>query len=48
MITFDGVMPAPGGPKEDRSGGFKYGGWTVPYGDEVFGKKVQKRIETTC
>jgi dihydrofolate reductase len=45
MITLDGVMQAPGGPKEDRSGGFKYGGWTAPYADEVYGKVVQKELE---
>jgi len=45
MISLDGVMQAPGGPKEDTSGGFKYGGWTAPYGDEVFGKVVQKELE---
>jgi dihydrofolate reductase len=45
MITLDGVMQAPGGPKEDKSGGFKYGGWTAPYGDEVYGKVVQKELK---
>ena len=45
MITLDGVMQAPGGPREDTSGGFKYGGWTASYGDEVYGKVVQKELE---
>lgn len=45
MITLDGVMQAPGGPKEDVSGGFKYGGWTAPYSDEVFGKIVQEELK---
>jgi dihydrofolate reductase len=45
MITLDGVMQAPGGTKEDKSGGFKYGGWTVSYGDETYGKVVQKELQ---
>jgi len=45
MISLDGIMQAPGGPKEDKSGGFKYGGWTAPFGDETFGKVVQKEVK---
>ena len=47
MITLDGVMQAPGGPKEDTSGGFKYGGWTEPYSDEAYGNMVQKELQQT-
>lgn len=45
MITLDGVIQAPGGPDEDKSGGFKYGGWTAPYGDEVYGKVLQEELK---
>jgi dihydrofolate reductase len=45
MITLDGVIQAPGGPKEDTSGGFKHGGWVKPYGDEVYSKVVQKELQ---
>jgi len=48
MITLDGVMQAPGGPEEDKSGSFKYGGWTAPYGDEDFGKVVQKELQQSA
>lgn len=45
MVTLDGVLQAPGGPKEDTSGGFKYGGWTESYGDEAYGKVVQQELQ---
>lgn len=45
MITLDGVMQAPGGPDEDRSNAFEYGGWVAPYNDEVSGKLMEKLMK---
>jgi len=47
MISIDGVMQAPGGPQEDTSGGFKYGGWTASYGDEDFGRIITEELKPT-
>lgn len=44
MVSLDGVMQAPGGPKEDASGGFSYGGWTVPYADESFANIINEEL----
>ena len=46
MITLDGVMQAPGGPEEDESGDFKYGGWVAPYSDDVGGKAMAEQMKS--
>lgn len=45
FVTLDGVYQAPGGPKEDPRDGFVQGGWSVPYGDEDFGRFVNEVFE---
>ena len=43
MVSMDGVMQAPGGPEEDPTGDFKFGGWTATLGDDpVFGEALEK------
>ncbi|WIG58805.1 MAG: Dihydrofolate reductase [Ktedonobacterales bacterium] len=44
FITLDGVIQAGGGPEEDTSGGFAYGGWQAPYSDDVIGTAVDKQM----
>jgi len=43
-ISLDGVIQAPGGPDEDPSDGFAYGGWSAPYEDDILGAALQKQM----
>jgi dihydrofolate reductase len=45
-ISLDGVIQAPGGPDEDTSGGFVYGGWIAPYANEIGGAALRKQMNT--
>jgi len=42
MVSLDGVMQAPGGPSEDPTGGFRFGGWVMPYFDQEFGEELDR------
>ena len=42
MVSLDGVMQAPGGPTEDPTEGFKFGGWQMPYLDQEFGEQLDR------
>jgi dihydrofolate reductase len=44
-ISLDGVIQAPGGPEEDSSGGFAYGGWVAPFSDETLGALLRERMD---
>ena len=47
FMSLDGVMQAPGSPKEDREGGFTHGGWQPPYLDEVLAQTATRRMAET-
>jgi dihydrofolate reductase len=46
MMSLDGIMQAPGGPEEDPTGGFKFGGWVWPHFDEAGGEAMDKSFST--
>lgn len=44
FLTLDGVMQAPGGPEEDPRGGFKHGGWSANYWDDLMGQTMDEAM----
>lgn len=41
FVSLDGIMQAPGGPDEDPTGGFAFGGWTFPYWDDAMERDMK-------
>jgi dihydrofolate reductase len=48
QVSLDGVMQAPGGPWEDPTGGFRFGGWVMPCFDQIFGEEIDRVLDTNC
>ena len=48
QVSIDGVMQAPGGSWEDPTSGFKFGGWAMPYVDDVFGEEIDRVFGEKC
>jgi dihydrofolate reductase len=48
QVSMDGVMQAPGGPQEDPTKGFTFGGWAMPYFDEAFGEEIDRVFGERC
>ena len=48
QVSMDGIMQAPGGPWEDPTRGFRFGGWAMPYFDDVFGEEIDRVFKEEC
>jgi dihydrofolate reductase len=48
QVSLDGVMQAPGGPMEDPTKGFRFGGWAMPHFDDVAGKEIVDLFKENC